>query len=124
MLVYEIKPNGYLGQTLDIDPKLGITSNYTYTAPPTTDKPVVWQCGAWVETSIPEPSINTVAIPDTSKLADSVREQRNKLLQECDWTQIADAPVDQEAWREYRQALRDITAQPLFPLDVIWPTKP
>ena len=80
MLVYEIKSNGYLGKTLDIDPKLGIASNYTYTVPPVTDKHIIWQCGAWVETNIPEPTIELVSGIDISKVADSIREQRNKLL--------------------------------------------
>jgi len=56
--------------------------------------------------------------------AKSVREQRNKLIAECDWTQVADAPVDKEAWAAYRQALRDIPAQAGFPWDVQWPTQP
>jgi hypothetical protein len=56
--------------------------------------------------------------------AEMVRVQRNELLSESDWTQVADAPVDQAAWATYRQALRDITAQEGFPLSVTWPTKP
>lgn len=56
--------------------------------------------------------------------AKSVREQRNKLIAECDWTQVADAPVDKEAWATYRQALRDVPAQAGFPWDVTWPIKP
>ena len=37
------------------------------------------------------------------------REYRNQLLTASDWTQLPDAPVDQEAWAAYRQALRDLT---------------
>ena len=36
-----------------------------------------------------------------------MRAIRNDLLAQSDWTQIADAPVDREAWATYRQALRD-----------------
>lgn len=54
----------------------------------------------------------------------NVRFRRNDLLADTDWTQVADAPVDQAAWAEYRQALRDITAQDGFPNSVTWPTKP
>ena len=39
-----------------------------------------------------------------------MRYQRNRLLTESDWTQVADAPVDREAWATYRQALRDFPA--------------
>jgi hypothetical protein len=56
--------------------------------------------------------------------AKSVREQRNKLIAECDWTQVADAPVDKETWATYRQALRDVPTQAGFPWDVTWPEAP
>ncbi len=54
----------------------------------------------------------------------SVRDERNKKLAECDWTQVLDAPVDQAAWAVYRQALRDVTAQEGFPWTINWPTQP
>lgn len=57
-------------------------------------------------------------------MSQSVRSQRNALLSESDWTQVPDAPVDQAAWKTYRQALRDITSQQGFPYEVTWPTKP
>ena len=39
-----------------------------------------------------------------------MREIRNGLLADSDWTQVADAPVDREAWATYRQALREFPA--------------
>lgn len=59
-----------------------------------------------------------------SELEDSIRNQRNELLKDCDWTQLADAPVNALAWANYRQNLRDITAQTGFPRNVDWPKKP
>lgn len=56
--------------------------------------------------------------------ASSVRYQRNQKLSSSDWTQVADAPVDQAAWANYRQALRDLTEQSGFPWDVQWPSEP
>jgi hypothetical protein len=56
--------------------------------------------------------------------AKSVRASRNDKLKECDWTQVADAPVDKAAWATYRQALRDITAQAGFPWTIDWPEQP
>jgi len=53
-----------------------------------------------------------------------VRADRNKKLSDCDWTQLADAPVDDLAWATYRQALRDIPNQEGFPWNVTWPTEP
>jgi hypothetical protein len=56
-----------------------------------------------------------------------VRAERNRLLAESDWTQLADVVLTDEAkleWATYRQELRDITAQEGFPFDVTYPTKP
>ena len=58
-----------------------------------------------------------------AKSAES-RLKRNRLLTESDWTQVKDAPVDQEAWAAYRQELRDITQQPGFPWETNWPSSP
>lgn len=52
-----------------------------------------------------------------------VRQERNRLLHESDWTQAPDAPVDAQAWATYRQALRDIT-QAEDPFSVSWPIAP
>ena len=56
--------------------------------------------------------------------AKSVRTQRDEKLKDTDWTQVADAPVDKEAWATYRQALRDLTKESGFPWDMTWPTEP
>jgi hypothetical protein len=53
-----------------------------------------------------------------------IRNERNRLLVESDWTQVLDAPVDRTAWSSYRQSLRDITDQPGFPWSVTWPVSP
>ena len=39
-----------------------------------------------------------------------MRNHRDRLLKESDWTQLPDAPVDQQAWATYRQTLRDFPA--------------
>jgi hypothetical protein len=64
------------------------------------------------------------------------RYHRNKLLEESDWTVMADSPLSeskQTEWKTYRQALRDITktASPKLNEDgmldmssVTFPTKP
>ena len=54
----------------------------------------------------------------------NVRNQRNQLLKDSDWTQISDATVNKEVWLTYRQALRDITLQEGFPFNLTWPTQP
>ena len=65
-----------------------------------------------------------VASQEPERLASQIRQERNTLLSDCDWTQVSDAPVNQVAWQTYRQALRDVTSQEGFPYDVTWPTKP
>lgn len=53
-----------------------------------------------------------------------VRNVRTSLLNKCDWTQMADAPVDKEVWAFYRQCLRDITTSAGFPWTIEWPVSP
>jgi hypothetical protein len=58
---------------------------------------------------------------------DEARAMRDKLLAESDWTQMPDSPLSdeqREAYRVYRQALRDITAQEGFPASITWPELP
>lgn len=57
-------------------------------------------------------------------LAAEARAERSALLAASDWTQMPDAPVDQQAWAAYRQELRDITEQDGFPEVIVWPEEP
>ena len=55
-----------------------------------------------------------------------IRFQRNKLLLECDWTQLVDTQLTSEKkieWQTYRQLLRDVTLQS-DPYNIIWPDEP
>jgi hypothetical protein len=53
-----------------------------------------------------------------------VREMRNELLAECDWTQLSDIPqATKDLWSTYRQQLREITNQS-NPFNIEWPVKP
>jgi hypothetical protein len=52
-----------------------------------------------------------------------IRSQRNQILKDSDWTQVADVPVDKTAWAIYRQGLRDITTQ-ANPFNIVWPEAP
>lgn len=60
-------------------------------------------------------------------LAEEARAKRDALLAASDWTQVLDAPIDadtREAYRVYRQALRDIPEQTGFPGTIDWPVEP
>jgi hypothetical protein len=53
-----------------------------------------------------------------------LRSRRDGLLSLCDWTQVADAPVDDLVWAVYRQALRDLPANTTDPMNPVWPEMP
>lgn len=52
-----------------------------------------------------------------------VRNVRNSLLAKTDWRFRSDMNPSQ-AWKDYCQSLRDITAQSGFPWEVTWPETP
>ena len=65
-----------------------------------------------------------------------LREERNKLIAETDWTQLKDIDLDfirERDWKNYRQALRDLPAKSnpkltesgkLDMSSISWPDKP
>ena len=54
---------------------------------------------------------------------ENIRDLRDSLIAETDWTALSDVTMSPEML-SYRQALRDITDQEGFPYSVDWPTKP
>ena len=60
---------------------------------------------------------------DVASKAAQLRAARDHALANSDWTQVADAPVDKEAWATYRQSLRDLPNSDGWP-DVSLPTEP
>ena len=75
------------------------------------------------ETTAAEQEAAYKAMKDAEQAA-NVRRIRNEKLKDCDWTQLADSPVDKAAWATHRQALRDISAQAGFPWTIDWPVAP
>lgn len=87
-------------------------------------------------TKVFEKDGNRITVADDANLADwpgyteealiggEARALRNKLLQESDWTQLVDAPVNKAEWAEYRSALRDLPGPDGFTADCTWPIKP
>jgi hypothetical protein len=53
-----------------------------------------------------------------------LRYWRDGELARTDWTQVADAPVDQTAWATYRQALRDLPTSNADPRKIDLPVAP
>ena len=59
-----------------------------------------------------------------------IRNKRNELLKESDWTQVNDSPLPDSKkteWATYRQELRDLTTTYLDAVaieEIVFPTKP
>ena len=52
----------------------------------------------------------------------NVRAIRNSILEKTDWRASTDRTLS-DAWRDYRQALRDVPSHP-DPFNITWPTEP
>ena len=112
----------------------------TFVEPPQAPegKQAVWGGESWSVQDIPlppepepvapEPEPEPIPEPEPEPLTwDTIRAQRNQLLAQSDWTQLADAPLTQEqknAWAVYRQVLRDVPSSFATPEEVVWPTTP
>ncbi len=58
---------------------------------------------------------------------DALRQMRDILLRESDWTQFTDSPLSdtkKNEWKTYRQNLRDLPATESNPENPTWPSKP
>lgn len=90
---------------------------------------IVFENGMWKEVwLITEASEVEKAARRAEKeknLSEAARAQRNRALEETDWTQLADVPEQTKAaYLQYRQALRDVPTQADFPWAIRWPEKP
>ncbi len=67
----------------------------------------------------------TITIPDSIKFKE-IRNQRNILLTNSDYTQLSDSTYSstQDAWKTYRQQLRDITKGVTDPDTIVFPEEP
>jgi len=72
--------------------------------------------GAWTQGW----EVSNLFVEDAGR---NIRSQRDNLLSQTDWMALSDVTME-PYWREYRQQLRDVTAQEGYPYAVIWPTKP
>ena len=74
--------------------------------------------------------INGEAVQRTDNVLEILRNKRNELLKESDWTQVNDCPLSdskKQEWATYRQELRDLPSsqQAIDNIaDVIFPTIP
>ena len=85
----------------------------------------------WLDTSVPKPSKETLLQRSqeiiNAKPLKKLREERNKRISACDWTQLPNVPLPgakKYEWETYRQALRDITQTTEDPTNPVWPIQP
>ena len=106
-------------------PQIDHTINLDHTA--------VFVNGAWLEQWIQTPATAEEITQRTEAAAKAVREMRDQMLRDSDWVvgrqqelAVKDSRTPQlnEPINTYRQALRDISNQPGFPHNIVWPTQP
>ena len=110
---------GTSGTWIKIEGYEGEDQTLTYDASTNTVK---------VENKIDEKPVATIEELEAVKLEldkEYVRNLRNRLLIESDWTQNRDVVLsNDEEWKTYRQALRDLPANTTDWTNPPWPTKP
>ena len=84
-----------------------------------------WRCGetyeslVWLEDTTPKPTEEELDLKYDDLLLDEMREDRDKLLRECDHCALPDFP-QRDKWIVYRQELRDFpsvwTPETPFPI--------
>jgi hypothetical protein len=117
--IYELDHNRiYTGNSRQISDREGRKRNWIHTDTPPPEGVAQWQdeYGWAVLPEYPQPTAGEIAV--------KMRAERDSKLVETDWTQVLDAAVDQAAWANYRQALRDVPQQDDFPNTVVWPEQP
>ena len=88
--------------------------------------PPVYENNQWIQNwrieAVPEEQTQI----NLERLAGDIRQQRQQLLEESDWTQVKDIPDSVSLlWQPYRQALRDLPDNTTDPINgVVWPQKP
>jgi len=81
------------------------------------DKWYTQKVTAYVEPTPEEPT-------DEQKWA-AIRTQRYEKLRECDYVVLEDSQVsNKDAWKTYRQALRDVPQNNNDPSNITWPIEP
>ena len=90
---------------------------------------LAWICGEtyetleWNDTTISKPTEEELDLKYDELLLDEMREERNKLLKDCDFRVLSDYPnTNKEAWLLYRQELRDFPS--VWTPETPFPQKP
>ena len=87
-------------------------------------EPKILRDGEWIDNPYKMPTEKEVNDKIAEMDLNEVRQVRNQKLAETDWMCFPDSPTMSDAWKKYRQDLRDITKTATSLDDVKWPTKP
>jgi hypothetical protein len=105
---YEIKPFSFSGTTAEY----------------------IYDNMSWYDNEVPDKDEFLSKVDEETKiyLMELLRKQRTVKLSECDWVMMSDVTLDNiEAWKTYRQELRDLPRN-VVPtgedIDALFPTKP
>jgi len=88
---------------------------------------LAWICGEtyetleWNDTTISKPTEEELDLKYDELLLDEMREERNQLLKDCDYTALPDYP-QRDKWIVYRQELRDFPS--VWTPEMPFPIKP
>jgi len=95
-----------------------------------------WSCGeTWESIKFPEGYEKPPKEEFEAKLQElmaaqslkELRQERDKRLAACDWTQLPNVPLPSAKkyeWETYRQTLRDLPANTEDPVNPVWPVRP
>tara|TARA_B100000427_G_scaffold44596_1_gene32888 strand:+ start:924 stop:1373 length:450 start_codon:yes stop_codon:yes gene_type:complete len=87
-----------------------------------TENDPVLDSGKWKQSWTVSDLSSDAVTTKTNEKWESIRTVRNELLSESDWRASSDLTLS-DAWKNYRQSLRDITTQS-DPYNITWPTEP
>ncbi|ADX06234.1 hypothetical protein 162300112 [Organic Lake phycodnavirus 2] len=86
-----------------------------------------WTCGdtyetiVWYDETLAKPTEEELELKYDELLLDEMREERNRLLRESDYTALPDYP-QRDKWLAYRQELRDFPS--IWTEGIEFPTSP
>jgi hypothetical protein len=112
-----------ISQTIrTLNPEIGVIGGYSYN---TTYESIKFPEG-YEKPPKEEFEAKLQELIDAQPLKE-LREERNKRISACDWTQLPNVPLPgakKYEWETYRQALRDITQTTEDPTNPVWPIQP
>ena len=86
----------------------------------------VYSINEWNCTDKPEPKESDLCSDEEADYFDGMRflrQDRDMKLKKSDWMANSDVTMS-DAWKTYRQALRDLPSTTSDPFNPTWPTKP